>query len=71
MNEIDKYEKRYGNIAIENGYITPDQLAEALKIQVLEENNGGSHRHIGLILFELKYITLTQDREVLGVLMKD
>lgn len=27
------YEKRYGNIAIENGFITPKQLIEALNIR--------------------------------------
>lgn len=69
--QLPAYEERYGNIAVKNGYITPEQLAEALKVQVMEEMSDRNHRHIGLILFDLKYITLTQDREVLGVLMKD
>jgi hypothetical protein len=62
------YEKRYGNIAIEKGFITPEQLMEALNIQVMEEINDGNHRLLGVILFEKKFITLIQDKEVLDAL---
>ena len=67
----DPYEKRYGNIAIEKEFITPEQLIEALNIQVMEEINDEGHRLIGVILFDLVYITLAQDLEVLNSLAKD
>jgi hypothetical protein len=31
---MEYYEKRFGLIAIEKGYLTPEQLIEALKVQV-------------------------------------
>ena len=31
-DELNTYERRFGNIAIKKGYITSDDLAEALKI---------------------------------------
>jgi len=64
----EPYEKRFGNIAIEKGFITIEQLIEALNLQVMEEINDEGHRLIGLILFELGYITLEQDKEVLDAL---
>ncbi len=66
--KTEPYEKRYGNIAIEKGFITPEQLMEALNIQVMEEINDGNHRLLGVILFEKKFITLMQDKEVLDTL---
>ena len=66
--KTEPYEKRYGNIAIEKGFITPEQLMEALNIQVMEEINDGNHRLLGVILFEKKFITLKQDQEVLDAL---
>ena len=66
--KTEPYEKRYGNIAIEKGFITPEQLMEAMNIQVMEEINDGNHRLLGVILFEKKFITLMQDKEVLDAL---
>jgi len=71
VEKIEAYEKRYGNIAIENGFINSQQLVEALHTQVMEEINDGKHRLIGAILYDLSYISLTQDKEVLDELIKD
>ena len=67
---VEQYQKRYGNIAIENGFITSEQLIEALNIQVTDEINGVGHRLIGVILIGLGYISLEQDIEVFNSLAK-
>ncbi len=67
---VEQYQKRYGNIAIENGFITSEQLIEALNIQVTDEINGVGHRLIGVILIGLGYISLEQDLEVFNSLSK-
>jgi hypothetical protein len=36
---IEHYEKRFGIIAIEKGFISPDELIEALTVQVQESAN--------------------------------
>ena len=72
MPEIAKpYKKRYGNVAIEKGFITPEQLTEALNQQVMKEIHDGEHHLIGVILYDLGYITLEQDLEVLNSLEQD
>ena len=60
-----QFQKRFGLIAVEKGFITADQLVEAFKIQVSEEIEKGKHRLIGAILFERGFITLPQVDEVL------
>lgn len=67
--QIETYEKRFGNIAIDNGFITTQQLVESLNIQVMEEIRDGKHRLIGEILFDLKYITLEHVEAVLSELI--
>ena len=67
--QIVLYEMRFGNIAVENKFITPLQLIEALNIQVMEEIRDGKHRLIGEILFHLKHITLEQVEAVLSELL--
>jgi hypothetical protein len=62
---IEKLDKRFGTIAIEKGFISLDQLLEALKIQVTEDLQGMPRRLIGQILLEKDLITTTQINEVL------
>ena len=68
--QADRYEKRFGVIAIEKGFITPDDLFKALKIQVREELEGSSHRLIGEVLLDQGCMTIAQVEEVLGVMEK-
>ena len=68
FEQMDTYEKRFGNIAIEKGFITPEKLSEALNLQIMEEVKEGSHRLIGEVLFDLEYITFEQVEEVLSEL---
>jgi len=65
MMAIERLEKRFGTIAVEKGFITRDQLFEAIKIQLTEDIEGKKHRLIGTILFEEGYIDIRQIDEVL------
>jgi hypothetical protein len=58
-------EKRFGMIAVEMGFITAEQLHEAMMIQLEENFARMNHRLIGQILLENAYITSDQIREVL------
>ena len=63
--DIEHLEKRFGIAAVEKGFITSDQVVEALTIQVAEDLSIGTHRVIGKILLENELITLQQVDEVL------
>lgn len=64
----DKKEMRFGIIAINKGYVIPDQVIDALNIQVQEDMAAGKHRKIGVILLEKGHLTLEQVNEVLDEL---
>ena len=61
----EKFDKRFGMVAIEKGFITSEQLQEALKIQIAEELESGTHLLTGQILQAKNYITPEQTDEVL------
>ena len=65
---MPQFQKRFGLVAVEKGFITSDQLVEAFKVQVMEEIEKGKHRLIGVILFEKGHITMAQIDEVLDSL---
>ena len=60
-----RLDKRFGAVAIEKGFITLENLIEAMKIQILENLQGFDHRLIGQILWEEGYIKTEQINEVL------
>ncbi len=60
-----KLDKRFGAVAIDKGFITLENLIEAMKIQILENIQGLDHRLIGQILWEEGYIKTEQINEVL------
>ena len=62
---MEQLKKRFGFIAVKKGFITIDQLIEAMKIQVREEINKGVHRLIGAILIEMGFMNTLQVNEVL------
>lgn len=66
--KIEHFEKQFGIIAIEKGFISADNLIEALKIQVEEEIEVKNHRLIGEILMEKDYITADQIEDVLNTI---
>jgi hypothetical protein len=63
--ETRGFKKRFGTIAVEKGFVRKEQLAEALKTQVMEEIEQGQHRLIGTILHEKGFIAFPQLQEVL------
>ena len=63
-----KRQLRFGVVAVEKGFITPDQLFEALKVQVRENLEKETHRLLGEILLEQDAMTHEQRDEVLEVL---
>jgi hypothetical protein len=60
---IDK--ERFGAVAIQHGFITPDQLIEALKVQAEDHLDGGPRRRIGEILQEQGAMTYSQIGQVI------
>ncbi len=68
--ETQYLEKRFGIVAVENGFITAEQLIDALKVQILEDVENGKHRLIGRILLEQKAMPLEQIDKVLDILGK-
>jgi len=60
-----KLDKRFGAIAIQKGFITLEQLLDAMKVQIVEDLEDAEHRLIGQILWERGYISTEQIKEVL------
>lgn len=58
-------EKQFGFVAVRKGFVTKDQLYEALKIQLDEILREKERRCLGSILHALGYITILQINEVL------
>ncbi|MBW2118941.1 MAG: hypothetical protein JRF53_14535 [Deltaproteobacteria bacterium] len=65
---IEQYEKRFGVIAIEKGFITPDELIKALTVQVQEDIEHLTHRQIGEILLDQDIMSANQIEEVVRVI---
>ncbi|MDD5169526.1 MAG: hypothetical protein PHN75_11965 [Syntrophales bacterium] len=63
--KIKNYEKRFGAIAIEKGFITKDNLLTGLALQVDEDRKNMRHRLLGEILFAMGVMTNLQIEEVL------
>lgn len=63
-----QYERRFGATAVKKGYITEEQLAEAMIIQLKEDLALGKHRQIGQILLSLGYMDEKMIAQVLDAL---
>jgi len=68
--ETTHMEKRFGILAVEKGFITPDILIEALRVQVLDDVEKGRHRLLGRILLEQGHLDLDQIETILKELGK-
>lgn len=66
-NQMDSghLEKRFGLVAVEKGFVTPEQVREALDIQFTENMAKRKHRFIGTILVDKGYMKHSQISEVL------
>ena len=56
---------RFGKIAVEKGFITEENLYEAIKLQISEDLKGRPHKIIGSILFEMQLMSVDDIDEVL------
>jgi len=63
---IEELEIRFGTIAVGKGFITSQQLVDALDVQVRELLVGAKHRLISEILHDLGFLTIDQIGRVLG-----
>ena len=66
--EIARSEVCFGHIAIQEGFITLDQLLDALKNQIEDDSRGEPHRLLGRILCEQAAMTWAQVAHVLIIL---
>jgi hypothetical protein len=64
-------EKRFGVTAVKKGFITADEVIDALRIRVMEDIEKGQHRLIGRILLEQGSITLSEIDDVLQSIGKN
>jgi hypothetical protein len=60
-----KFDKRFGVVAVKKGFISQEQLFEALKVQIADNFKGMKHRLVGQILQAKNYLTMSQTDEVL------
>ncbi|MDZ4254174.1 MAG: hypothetical protein U1A72_16530 [Sulfuritalea sp.] len=65
-----KYCPRFGQIAVEAGFITAAQLAEAMVCQLHQELDGRGHRLLGQILFDKECMSAPQIDQVLTTLFR-
>lgn len=65
-----KYCPRFGEIAVERGFITESQLTDALACQKQEKLAGDGHRLLGAILFDNGWMSGPQVEQVMTELFK-
>jgi hypothetical protein len=65
---LQALEKRFGMVAVQKGYITIDQLIEAIAVQIREELELNKHRLLGQILLEKGFLTPPTLKQVLDQL---
>ena len=63
--ETEYTEIRFGATAVKKGFVTTDDILNALSVQVHEDLASGEHRPLGTILLDQNLITATQLKEVL------
>lgn len=66
-----KYCPRFGQLAVEMGFITESQLKESLASQIHDELSGRGHRLLGAILFNNDWMSGAQIDQVLNALAKN
>lgn len=63
--ETEYTEIRFGATAVKKGFVTTDDILNALSVQVHEDLSLGEHRPLGKILLDEDLITAPQLKEVL------
>jgi len=67
----DRNCRRFGQIAVEMGYVGEAQAREALCRQIDEDLAGKTHRLLGTILFDLEWMSSGQIEAVLDRLLEE
>ncbi len=67
LNPVFEY-VRFGSIAFQRGYVTKEQIQQALALQVEENVSGKTHRRLGMIFREKGWITKEQEKSILDEL---
>jgi hypothetical protein len=68
---IEYPERRFGVIAMEKGFLNADQLWEALVIQKAQVTGDAERRHVGMILKDLGYLSVSQLNDVLETMQAE
>ena len=66
----EKQAKRFGTVAVEEGFISQEQLMEAIRVQVEENVSGEEHRLIGVILYEMGFMEAPQIKTVVNGMVR-
>jgi len=69
--EGDTTLKWFGHVAIDRGFVTLEELVNALNIQAMDKIEKKKHRRIGEILLQQGLMTSSQIGEVLALLAKE
>lgn len=64
----EDFDIRFGIAAVRKGFVTKNQILDALDIQVTENLVAGKHRLIGMILIDQGHLAAVQVTEVLAYL---
>jgi hypothetical protein len=64
-----EYSRRFGMIAVNRGYVTKNQLKEALAEQIDDDLGSRPHQLLGKIFFENHLMNLNQIEQVLDELV--
>ena len=65
---VDHGARRFGVTAVQEGFVTQDQLLKALSAQVIDDLEGRPHRLIGEILCDQGAMTSAQSDKALQTL---
>jgi hypothetical protein len=63
--------KWFGHVAVDRGFVTLEELVNALNVQAMDKIEKKKHRRIGEILLQQGRMTSSQIGEVLAFLAKD
>jgi hypothetical protein len=69
--KIERYERRFGVIALEKGFITAADLIKALSIQADENIKKKRHRLIGEILLGMDLMSAKQIEAVVSIIIRE
>ena len=71
IKEISQeYNPRFGQISVENGYVTTEQVKQALMEQLEDDLAGRPHRLLGQIMLDKGWMTAKQIKKVLNQVLE-